>query len=64
MTLFDSVLIVLVGMWPVIILLSTLICVVAYRWTKSRAVVATIVTVALILLTPSLVYFWVRMLNG
>lgn len=64
MTTFESILIVLAGMGPVILPLSILISAVAYRRTKSGAVLGVIVVATVILLIPSMVYFWAWMVNG
>jgi hypothetical protein len=61
MTLFDGILIVLAGMWPVIIPLSIVLGVVIYLRTKSIGWVAFIAVLTLILLIPSFVYFWAWM---
>ena len=63
MTLFDGVLIFLVGMWPIIIPISIVLCVFVYSRTKSIGWVAFISVVTLVLLIPSLVYFRARMEN-
>jgi hypothetical protein len=61
MTLFDGILIVLAGMWPVIIPLSIVLGVVIYLRTKSIGWGAFIAVLTLILLIPSFVYFWAWM---
>lgn len=65
MTFFDSILIVLVGLGPPVILpVSIILCLLVYRRTKSIGLGVLIVVSTPILLSPSFVYLWARLRNG
>ena len=58
MTLFDGILIVLMGVWPVILVVCIVLCVLVYQRTRSAGWVGFVVVVAVVLLLPALVAFW------
>lgn len=64
MTLLDGILIVLAGTGPYILAIAFALCLLVYGKTKSRFWMILIAIVTLILLIPSIVYFWARMSNG
>lgn len=57
MTLFDGILIFLGGTWPIIIVISLVLCAVIYSMTGSRGWIAVILVVTFILLIPAMIFF-------